>query len=111
MVDLLVLMFVMYLGLLASMIVPYKRKKAEGKVEKFNLKFLIHTATAAFWEFIAGLTLYLGWNPPGDLVNDVVILIVAFGFGYGGLEGQKQIEKIVRLILGRLENPGVSDTG
>lgn len=106
MVDLLVILLVMYIGLLASMILPYKRKKAEAKIEKFDLKFLIHTAVAAFWEFVAGFTLYLGWNPPGNLFNDVAILVVAFGFGYGGLEGQKQAEKTVRWIFGILQDPG-----
>jgi len=100
MVDLLVILLVMYVGLIASIIVPYKRKKAEGKIEIFDLKFLWHAIVTAFWEFIAGITLYLGWNPPADLlISDVAILVVAFAFGYGGLEGQKQLEKVLRLLL------------
>ena len=100
MVDLLVIMMVMYIGLLASVIVPYKRKKAEDKVDLFDPKFWKHAIVTAAWEFIAGITLYLGWNPPSEFIlNDVAILIVAFTFGYGGLEGQKQAEKVLRLIL------------
>lgn len=110
MVDLLVILLVMYIGLVASVIIPYKRKKAENKIDKFNLKYLWHAIVTAFWEFIAGFTLYLGWNPPSSLLfSDVAILIVAFAFGYGGLEGQKQTEKILRLVLGKLQDPGVRD--
>ncbi len=100
MVDPLVVLLVMYIGLFASVYIPYRRKKAEGKIETFDLKFLQHAMVTAAWEFIAGLTLYLGWNPPSDfLLNDIAILIVAFAFGYGGLEGQKQTEKVIRLIF------------
>lgn len=100
MVDLLAILFVMYIGLIASVIVPYKRKKAEGKIKVFDLKFLWHAIVTAFWEFIAGLTLYIGWNPPADLlISDIAILVVAFTFGYGGLEGQKQLEKVLRPLL------------
>lgn len=110
MIDLLVMLLAIYIGLIASVIVPYKRKKIEDKVKKFDLKYLWHAVVTASWEFITGLVLYLGWNPPsGLLFSDIAILIVAFAFGYGGLEGQKQAEKILRLVLGRLQDPGVRE--
>lgn len=83
------------------MILPYQRKKSEGKVKKFDIKFLYHTAAAAAWEFVAGFTLYLAWIPPPGILGDLGVLIIAFGFGYGGLEGQKQAEKVIRLVLDR----------
>lgn len=109
MVDILVMFFMMYIGLLASVIIPYKRKKAENKIDVFDPKFWKHAIVTAVWEFIAGLTLYLGWNPPAEfLLYDVAILVIAFSLGYGGLEGQKQAEKVIRLLITfyeRRQNP------
>lgn len=101
MVDLLVVLLVMYIGLFASMILPYGRKRKQGKIEQFDIKFLYHTAVAALWEFVAGFTLYLAWTPSPSILSEIGILVIAFAFGYGGLEGQKQAEKIVRLFLVR----------
>ena len=99
MADLLVIMLVMYIGLLASVIVPYFRKKKETKITAFDMKFLWHSIGAAVWEFLAAITLYASWNPPEDLISEGVVLLLAFIFGYGGLEAQKQAEKVLRVLL------------
>ena len=95
MADLLVVLLTMYIGLLASMIIPYFRKKKEAKITEFDLKFLWHTIGAAFWEFIAGIVIFASWNPPDDLISEGIVLLLAFTFGYGGLEAQKQLENKV----------------
>lgn len=82
------------LGTLASILIPYFRKLYEGKIEKFDWKYFWHLVVSTIWEFLLAITLYMDWQPPTGFVNDIIILILAFCFGFGGTDFQKTIEKV-----------------
>lgn len=99
----------MFVGLLASSIIPYARKFYEGKIESFDLKYLHHLVIAGSWEFIASLMVYSQWEQPSlsgdsELLMNAIILVLAAAYGYGGLAMQKDIEKAINSIITATNN-------
>ncbi|MFX0116003.1 MAG: hypothetical protein ACFFB3_15745 [Candidatus Hodarchaeota archaeon] len=90
--DLFVL-FAMFLGLLASYFLPYWRKHGLGDIDKMDWNYLIRLFISTFWEFLAGLAVYSEWKPPDEGISLYIVLLLAFAFGYGGHEAQKEAEK------------------
>jgi len=86
------------LGLIVSFLVPYFSKKWTGKITELDFKYIYHTVGAAVWEFVVSISLYASFEPPAGVENDIVILFVAFLFGFGGPELQKRIESLIGAI-------------
>jgi len=97
-------MFIMFLGLLASFLVPYYRKLKEEKITSLDWKYVVHLIGTAIWQFFLGFPVYTAWEAP-DILNTGFILVLAFAFGYGGSALQKELEKVFHLLLNW--NPGM----
>jgi len=94
MVELIVMLAATFLGVLTATLFPYLRKKWEGKIENFDIKYVWHLVGTCVVTFAVNIVTYSAWRPPTEFIlNDVFILILAFAFGYAGNNGQKGVEK------------------
>ena len=88
----------MLLGTVAATVLPYLRKLMEEKVPAFAPKYFVHLIIAAIWEFFLAWSIVESWTVPTGIVEDIFIIILAFTWGYGGLEAQKQVEKWIVMV-------------
>lgn len=98
--DVVLTLFVMFLGVLAATFMPYVRKMKEGKILGLDMKYIWHMVLTAAWQFIIGIGVFTLWSPSPDIVGDAFILVSAFAFGYGGNEFQKEAEKWIQWLRG-----------
>lgn len=89
-------------GLVLSFLVPYFAKKWTNKIESIDYKYVKHLTVTAVWQFISTFTTYNKWRPPASAEGDVMILIIAFLFGYGGSTIQKQLEPFLGALQVRI---------
>ena len=83
------------LGNIVAVILPYFRKLNEGKIEKFDIKYLYHSVGATVWQFIISIPLWLQWKAPSGFTI-VFAFIFAFAFGFGGKGFQAEVLKYVQ---------------
>lgn len=102
MANLLLIFVATFVGLLLATLTPYFRKLNEGKIEKFDWKYFYHLIGTTIWTFTVNIVVYIEWLPPDGLFeSEVLLYLIAFIFGYGGNEAQKQLEKIVLALKER----------
>lgn len=100
----------MLLGVVVSFLFPYVRKLIlENKIEQIDLKYVVHLITTAIWEFLFGFAIYSQWQPASNAINEVLLYILAFAFGFGGSELQKEIEKIINALRRPQETTNTTD--
>lgn len=98
--DLLIIYFGMLVGLIVATVMPYLRKLHEGKIEEFELKYFKHLIITAIWQFATTLPIFLVWTPPVDIVNNLLVVLLAFCYGFGGSEFQKEVYKYIIWLRG-----------
>ncbi len=90
---------IMILGILIgnalSVIIPYFRKLNEGKIESFDIKYLYHAVSAAVWQSVISIPLWVEWESPSG-VSWLLAFVVAIAFGFGGKNFQEQVYKYIK---------------
>lgn len=105
------ILFAMFLGICSNFLLPYVRKLIlEGNIEQIDLKYVVHLVISSCWEFLFGFAVYSQWQPPSGVINEVLLYILAFAFGFGGHEIQKEVEKILNAFRKRPVVPILEDT-
>lgn len=80
------------LGNVLSVVIPYFRKLAEGKISTFDIKYLYHAIVSVLWQTVISLPLWIGWESP-EGISWLLTFILAVAFGFGGKDLQVQIMK------------------
>ena len=110
MAELLIILVASFLGVLVATLWPYFRKLWEGKIDKFDWKYAYHLAVSAVWTFLLNFSVYYNWVPPVEFIfSDVLIYLLAFAFGFGGNEVQKELEKFLRYLWDKQKVTVVAD--
>lgn len=94
---------VLLLGSVLAQMMPYIRKVKEGKVKSFDFQYAKKTAIAALWSSLLTLPVYTSWEVPSGIVDVFIVHVMAFLFGFGGLELQKEGLKYYRMIKPAVE--------
>lgn len=103
-----VILIATFLGVLTATLWPYFRKLWEGKIDKFDWKYFWHLVGTAAWTFLLDIATYSQWVAPAEFAfNDVLVYILAFTFGFGGNEAQKEMEKFLRYLWGMRQTEAV----
>lgn len=96
-IQFVLLQIAIILGLIASFVLPYVRKKfLKGEIDELDPKYIYHLVITALWQFIISFAVYSAWQPPGDIASGTLMLILAFFFGFGGSDIQKEADKALR---------------
>lgn len=89
----------MILGILfgnaLSVIIPYLRKLAEGKITAFDFKYLYSAVLATVWQSLLMAQVLIDWEAPSGATS-ILGYIMAIAFGYGGKDFQEQVWKYFR---------------
>lgn len=75
-----------FLGVCARTYFPYIRKLKEGKITKFDKKYLKIAIGSFVFSFIITLLIFPQFAPQGDLMDKEAafkLFCLAFGFGFG----------------------------
>ncbi len=83
------------IGNALSVLVPYLRKIAEGKITSFDPKYAYHAVVSTIWQSLLMAQVLIDWEVP---TGSSLLLgyLMAIAFGYGGKDFQEQVMKYLR---------------
>jgi hypothetical protein len=104
--DLVIISVCILVGVLANSLLPFARKLIANDLalNDFQLKYVISIVTSAVWTWILGTGIYIGFAPP-DLPSEALVYLVAFVYGWGGEDAQKEVVRVINTIYLKKKTP------